>query len=250
MHIIQNFDLWTIAFLNHYAHQNRAIDTLIYDLADSSLFKGGFFMAYFWWLWFHIDERTARNRAEIVVALAGSLLAVFLSRVLQIALPSHVRPLQDPAIHFTVPYGVSPDTLNHWSSLPSDHAALFVALSVAIAVHRPLLGALAAAWTFVVICLPRVYLGFHYPSDIVAGAALGAAVMAVTLSWARGANWPKRIVLWESQHRTAFYCLAFLGTYEMTVLFYDLRALGTDGFHVFKTFISASAAPVHEGTNY
>jgi undecaprenyl-diphosphatase len=60
-------------------------------------------------------------------------------------------------------------------SLPSGHAATSFAGAtlLALVVPRlavPLLGLAAAiAWS-------RVYVGVHYPSDIVAGAALGAAI--------------------------------------------------------------------------
>jgi undecaprenyl-diphosphatase len=60
-------------------------------------------------------------------------------------------------------------------SFPSAHATSSVAAAVALArveprAKRPLL-LLAAA-----ICLGRPYLGMHYPSDVVAGAALGAVL--------------------------------------------------------------------------
>jgi membrane-associated phospholipid phosphatase len=60
-------------------------------------------------------------------------------------------------------------------SFPSAHATSSVAAAVALArveprAKRPLL-LLAAA-----ICLGRPYLGMHYPSDVAAGAALGAVL--------------------------------------------------------------------------
>jgi undecaprenyl-diphosphatase len=60
-------------------------------------------------------------------------------------------------------------------SLPSGHAATSFAGATLLALVVPRLAvpflALAAA-----IAWSRVYVGVHYPSDIVAGAALGAAV--------------------------------------------------------------------------
>lgn len=60
-------------------------------------------------------------------------------------------------------------------SFPSAHSTSGVAAAVALGrvapELRPPLYALAAA-----ICLSRPYLGMHYPSDVLAGAALGAAV--------------------------------------------------------------------------
>lgn len=60
-------------------------------------------------------------------------------------------------------------------SFPSAHATSSVAAATALGRveprARPALFALAAA-----ICVGRPYLGMHYPSDVLAGAALGAAL--------------------------------------------------------------------------
>lgn len=61
------------------------------------------------------------------------------------------------------------------SSFPSDHAAASVAIATVLALaHRRLgLAALAAA---ALVCVARVYVGAHYPSDVLAGAAIGVGV--------------------------------------------------------------------------
>jgi undecaprenyl-diphosphatase len=59
-------------------------------------------------------------------------------------------------------------------SFPSDHAAAAFAIAVAVLAFSRVAGSafLAAA---TLIALSRVVLGLHYPSDVLAGAAVGAA---------------------------------------------------------------------------
>ncbi|WKE65340.1 phosphatase PAP2 family protein [Gallaecimonas kandeliae] len=66
-------------------------------------------------------------------------------------------------------------------SLPSGHtAAAFVMVTAAIG-HFGLWGLLALPWAMAV-GLSRVLLGVHFPSDILAGALLGASVACLVLS--------------------------------------------------------------------
>lgn len=67
-------------------------------------------------------------------------------------------------------------------SFPSGHT-LHAVTFTAIAIHHvPML-----AWVLVpfslLIAASRVVLGLHYPTDVLAGAALGALIAAATLSW-------------------------------------------------------------------
>jgi membrane-associated phospholipid phosphatase len=72
------------------------------------------------------------------------------------------------------------------TSFPSGHSASAAAFATGVALEIPLLavpvGALAAA-----VGLSRVVTGVHYPSDVLAGFALGTAAGALTLRW-----WPLR----------------------------------------------------------
>jgi undecaprenyl-diphosphatase len=64
-------------------------------------------------------------------------------------------------------------------SFPSGHAAIAFATAMVLSLHRHRWGfSVAAIMAATFISLSRVYLGHHYPSDVAAGAALGAAVGA------------------------------------------------------------------------
>ena len=60
-------------------------------------------------------------------------------------------------------------------SFPSGHVMHAVAFAIIIARHYPELG--VPLWLFVaLVAASRVVLGLHYPSDVLAGASLGAGV--------------------------------------------------------------------------
>ncbi|MFF1379009.1 bifunctional phosphatase PAP2/diacylglycerol kinase family protein [Streptomyces sp. NPDC058308] len=72
------------------------------------------------------------------------------------------------------------------SSFPSGHAASATAFAVGVALEAPRYGALLAP-VAAAVAFSRVYVGVHYPGDVLAGCALGAAAAAVTCYW-----WPPR----------------------------------------------------------
>jgi undecaprenyl-diphosphatase len=237
---VNHCDAAVIQFFDQFADKSVTINLLVRDIGDSNLLKGGLFMAFFWWAWFRTKGDTTARRRYVVLSIIGALAVVIVARGMQLTLPFHDRPLY-AATNFVMPIGVHPAGLSHWSSLPSDHAALFFALSLAVWYEARTLGYLAMIWTLVVICLPRIYLGYHYASDMVAGALLGLVMMAAIQRYLRNWNVTERIVQWEVGHRAAFYGLAFFATFETTILFYDIRELATDSMHVVKAVLIALA---------
>ena len=237
MGYIAVFDDAIIRFIAQFAGRSAAFDQMVHDVADANLLKGGLFMAYFWCLWLRSDGDVAGRRQRVLVAIAGALLAVVLSRLAQLVLPFHVRPLHAGDPNFVLPIGVNPATLSRWNSFPSDHATLFWALSLAVWYESRRLGLVAMAWTLVVICLPRIYLGFHYPSDVIGGIVLGAVIMTTTRRSLRRLPLLAWVIRWESRHRAAFYLIAFLTTYEISILFYDLRQLAVDSIRLVDAMI-------------
>lgn len=118
--------------------------------------------------------------------------------------------------------GVTPDTLNHWNSFPSDHAAVYFGLVAVIFFSQEKLGYLAFVWTSIVT-VGRIYLGYHYPSDALAGAALG--VFGVCMLQGRFHLFGSWILSFEKRAAPAFYLAAFFVTYQIATLFDDLREL-------------------------
>ena len=110
-------------------------------------------------------------------------------------------------------------TIDGWSAFPSDHAALFFALTVGILFISRGAGVLAISYVAVFICLPRIYVGLHYPSDIIAGALLGGSVCFVVRTYLRRSKIVPSALQFEQHHPGPFYVVFFLLTYQTANLF-------------------------------
>src|SRR5204863_1520910 len=91
-------------------------------------------------------------------------------------LPFRLRPIFDTASDFRVPYDITNEKLWNWSSFPSDTAAMAFVVAGGLFMMRARWGWLAIIYSLLVVCIPRIYLGYHYPSAIVAGAVLGLLI--------------------------------------------------------------------------
>lgn len=245
LHLIDGWDRAIVLFLNQFAARSAVFDEVMYDLADASIVQGGLYMAYFWWQWFRQDgdsRAIVERRQAVVLSVAGAILAVIVSRTLQVTLPFHLRPLHTPSLHFVVPLGVNPETLNMWNSLPSDHASIYFALATAVWFQSRALGYAAMAWSLIVGLIPRIYLGYHYPSDIVAGMICGIVLMAVIWRLTPQDRLLGPVVALEQSHRLAFYAVGFLLTYELAILFFDLRHLVRDSYDIARLAVGMHPA--------
>jgi undecaprenyl-diphosphatase len=87
------------------------------------------------------------------------------------------------------------------------------------------LGAYLFVHAVLLVCLPRVYAGIHYPSDIVVGAAIGIVTIipVMTISRTRRLFFCQHIRQWADIYAGLFAALFFVVTFEMAVLFDDVR---------------------------
>ena len=213
------FDLPVARMINQYADRSLALDLFFYDLDHYATFSGIVVMSLVWFCWFGVTS--VGEHAKILV---GSLIAFpvgMVSRFLQHKLSTHPRPVYDPALGFHYPSILEKTPLNTWNSFPSDHATAFGALVVVVVSQRPKLAWFLVPW-FVLLESARVFMGAHYPSDLLGGVALGAtAVFAAQAPWVL--NLGQVLVRWGRSSPPAFYMLAFFISYQVATLFSDIR---------------------------
>ena len=112
-----------------------------------------------------------RMVAEAVVAAA--FVRFFLVKIIGL-LKFRFRPFAMNGVNSLIPYEVS------HTSFPSGHASFYFALSTIIYSYNKKAGILFFAGSFLIV-ISRVFVGVHWPSDILAGAFLGI-IMGVILN--------------------------------------------------------------------
>lgn len=228
------FDHSILFFLNQFAQRWPDFDNLVVILTNTDLLKGGIVMTVVWCAWFYRSSEQHRLRAQLLAAIVGALIALFIARVMAFALPLRTRPILDPALHFEPPSGL-PDQSNWttWSSFPSDHAALFFALTLGVFRVSRKGGIILLAYVLLFICLPRIYVGIHYPTDILAGLAIGFGASALLGIEKFNEVWTKPLFLLLERRPGLFYALLFFLSFQIATLFWDIRILLSNfGFSV------------------
>lgn len=226
------FDTAILLFLNRFSRLSWTLDHAIVFVSESNLLKGGALVATLWSLWFVAEQQRERVRGHVIGTIAAALVAIAVARTLALTLPFRLRPIHDPRLDFTAPWGVREGLMESWSAFPSDHAVLFFALAAGMMHVSWNVGLLAAAWAFFVIALPRMYLGLHYPTDILVGAVLGAMIAVVINHRLVLQRLMQPVRFWIQRSPASFYGVIFLLLLQMSILFRDVRDIGSFVYHM------------------
>lgn len=220
--MLNSFDSYIMGLMSRYSQTSLTANKFVIQFLDLNSVKLLPFIVGLWLLWF---SKTHRFRPAVVEAFLGMFASIGISRLIQNVLPERLRPLHSGNPEFVLPLGGDPQALEHWSSFPSDHAALFFAVSTTIwRVWRPL-GAVCYVWSVFVVCIPRIYAGYHYASDILGGAAIGVLVALVVARPMQSSLMPWIMAL-EKRYTAAFYVAFFILSYEFMTMFIELRRVG------------------------
>jgi len=159
-------EFYLFHFLNQWAGQWLCLDVLAVFLAEYlGYLLVCFLLAWLSWDFLFKKERYLKTIKIVVLSLGAALFSRLI--IVEIIRWFYFRPRPFIAlqVHQLLEHSAS-------SSFPSGHAAFFFALSAVIYFYNKKAGLLFFAASFL-IGLARIFVGIHYPLDILAGALIG-----------------------------------------------------------------------------
>ncbi len=153
--------------INHLAHKNTVLDAFMVFCAQYIPIILGFTLI---GAWFWPRERRAAFRAA--VSGAGALVLAPVVGLLYYQVRPFALGLGTKLIHHVTDNGI-----------PSDHTAVSFGVAVSLLLSGSGLGPYAIALA-VLVGFARIFVGVHFPSDVLAGATLGTLV-ALLIHWGR-----------------------------------------------------------------
>jgi membrane-associated phospholipid phosphatase len=227
------FDFPITRAINELAARSALFDRFAFLLDTYFTYSGVVLLTLIWFCWFADDRSEAR--ARLVVGAIAAVAAGICSRFLQYSLPTHPRPIYDVALGYKqLPFIPYVPRFNDWSSFPSDHATVFLGLTLVVLLSGSRFRAIAAAW-IILVEMMRIVMGGHYPTDLIAGGALAGAFVW-TSQLAGVVSLGLKFVALEKSQPALFYAAAFFLSYQVATLFVDLRLALEGLIHTFRAF--------------
>jgi membrane-associated phospholipid phosphatase len=223
--MLESLDERLVQLINSLAHRSGTLDLIVVSVLTVKLVLGAVPITMLCWAWFRDDQDQVHRRMLVLGTLLGTMIALALGRALQVCLPFRPRPLYNPELSLRAPEFLPQNVLNDWSSLPSDTAMMFAALTLGIwAISRPL-GIVALVHMLLFVVFAKLYTGLHYPSDLLAGAVMGMGVTWLVLRTSSPAWLYQKLTLWRERAPGLFYSGFFLVFFEIANMFDDVREL-------------------------
>jgi membrane-associated phospholipid phosphatase len=216
------FDVWFVTELAQFLGRSALCDRAVQSAIAHNVLGGLAYAVtlFVFWIEGAIREE-GETRQRILTILVATGLAILLATIAG-ELISWLPPARQPALEGLYASYIEPNP--NTNCFPSQSTAVYSAVAAGIYSLHKRLGWILWIGVVVLVGLPRIYVGGHFPTDILVGLILGMAAYAVV----RHGFETRHIIRMESffRHRTRvrvlYEALVFCWILEMAVEFRDM----------------------------
>ncbi|MBS4196568.1 phosphatase PAP2 family protein [Lederbergia citri] len=169
-----NLDYRLFELINQFAGKNDILDQIVILF---SKFGPNLFGLVFVWLWFSKSGEKFENRKIVLFAFTITIFVLGIDKLIEM-MYFRPRPFVDHAVTLLS------TTSDSDPSFPSNHSAGAFGLAFAMFWRKRKIGSILIILSFA-MALSRIYIGVHYPLDVMAGACIAIIVSAFVYSQRR-----------------------------------------------------------------
>ena len=169
------YDVKIFEIINGFANQSKALDAFVVFLVNYlPYFVGLLLLSFLFWP----KKDKIKNRAMVLLSVIAALIARFVVKSTILLFYDRPRPyISLPLTHKLI--AVAPT--DNFQAFPSGHTIFFFALSTVVYSFNKRLGIFFFVCSLI-IGITRIYVGVHWPSDILAGIILGV-IVGIIVKW-------------------------------------------------------------------
>ncbi|WP_258110596.1 undecaprenyl-diphosphatase [Alicyclobacillus sp. SP_1] len=184
---MNSFDVVLYHFVNNLSGHVAILDAIMIVLAKDAPFL---YAALFIVAWFTLPREDSKIRHGLIVSVLAGILALVVNVVI-----SHIwfRPR---------PFAVLPNGTFHQliahsndASFPSDHASGSFAFAFGVYRRGPIWIRRSFMALAILVAIARVYVGLHWPTDVVAGVVVGLFSSMIAWRFEKYVRWITKIGL-------------------------------------------------------
>jgi undecaprenyl-diphosphatase len=224
---LAGLDVSIFRALNDLCGSSPALDRIVVHL---EVLKGSLFMGIVGLMWYWPDKEMTRRRETILTIILTVATSLIVNRAISMLVPYRDRPMY--SIGANAPTFEWHADLEHWSSFPSDNATYLFAIAAGLWLVSRWWGLFFAVFA-AFAAMARVYLGIHYPSDVLVGALIGIATSAIINREPVRKLVAAPLLALEPRFTPYFYGLFFLVLAELSGGFPNARRIGVAIVHLF-----------------
>jgi undecaprenyl-diphosphatase len=224
---MNSFDINVIKILHNLSIAFPKLNDFMGFIGSNDFLKGGIVVSLLWFFWFQNGEAQQNiiKKKKVVTALISCVCAIAVGRFLAEILPFRMRPLLNPDFKFLFPVLSSEQSrwLDSASSMPSDHAVMFYALAMGIFLISKKIGILTFLYVSFVVLLPRIFLGYHYATDVLVGAIVGVLITLIFNNIRITDQVDTTVIKFSNKYSGIFYLLFFWLSFQIGTMFNSSR---------------------------